>query len=66
MKTAYLSSYSLHKLWELVYVCFLGFFAIKEILWVLGLLSNVFGVMSFDFFSTMIKSDNKNKRSVRR
>ena len=70
MKTAYLSSYSLHKLWELVYVFFFFFFffffAIKEILWVLGLLSNVFGVMSFDFFSTMIKSDNKNKRSVRR
>ena len=64
MKSAYFSSYSLHKLWELVHVCF--FFAIKEILWVLGLLSNVFGVMSFDFFSTMIKSDNKNKRSVRR
>ena len=44
----------------------LFFFAIKEILWVLGLLSNVFEIMSFDFFSTMIKSDNKNKRSVRR
>ena len=39
-------------------------FAIKERLWVLGLFSNVFGVMSFVFFSTMIKSDNK--RSVRR
>ena len=31
------------------------FFAIKERLLVLGLFSNVFGVMSFDFFSTMIK-----------
>ena len=31
-------------------------------MWVLGLLSNVFGVISFNFFSTMIKSDNKNKR----
>ena len=40
------------------------FFAIKERLWVLRLFSNVFGVMSFDFFSTMIKRDNK--RSVRR
>ena len=40
------------------------FFAIKERLWILGLFSNVFGVMSFDFFSTMIKSDNK--RSVHR
>ena len=36
------------------------FFAIKERLWVLGLLSKVLGVMSFDFFST------NNKRSVRR
>ena len=57
MKTAYLSSYSSHKLWELAYVCI---FAIKERLWVLGLLSKVFGVMSLDFCST-----NK-KRSVRR
>ena len=40
------------------------FFAIKDRLWVLRLFSNVFGVMSFDFFSTMIKSDNK--KSVRR
>ena len=40
------------------------FFAIKERLWVLGLFLNVFEVMSFDFFSTMIKCDNK--RSVRR
>ena len=40
------------------------FFAIKERLWVLRLFSNVFGVMSSDFFSTMIKSDNKG--SVRR
>ena len=36
------------------------FFAIKERLWVLELLSKVFGVMSFDFCST------NNKRSVRR
>ena len=61
MKTAYLSSYLSHKLWELVYVCF--FCNKGNGLWVLGLFSNVFGVMSFDFFSTMIKSDNK--RSVR-
>ena len=40
------------------------FFAIKERLWVLVLFSNVFEVMFFDFFSTMIKSDNK--RSVHR
>ena len=40
------------------------FFAIKHRLWVLRILSNVFGVMSFDFLSTMVKSDNK--RSVHR
>ena len=52
MKTAYLSSYLSHKLWDLVYVCI---FCNKGKIVGTRTFSNVFGVMSFDFFSTMIK-----------